>query len=164
MAERWPHKLDGLVLGALAGMVGSAVKFAMELLVLAFIPSYKSCVRLAASIMFDSTAAMTRFDAFILGLEIDLVVGSVAGVVAVQMLAFWGRDYLLFKGAGGGALSWVICYATLCRFLSTFEVVNTPFFELQISLLIHIIFGLVVVAAAVGIERRWPAKREKGNR
>jgi len=90
------------------------------------------------------------------------LVGSVAGVVAVQILALWGRDYLLFKGAGGGALSWVICYATLCKFLSKIDVVNTPFLETQISLLIHIIFGLVVVVAAVEIERRWPGKRGKG--
>ncbi|MGQ9779504.1 MAG: hypothetical protein ACUVRM_06470 [Bacillota bacterium] len=162
MAKRWPYNIDGLVLGALAGMAGSIVKFVLELLVLAFIPSYKSCVRLAAAILFDSTIAMTRFDAFLLGLEIDLVVGSVAGVVAVQILALWGRDYLLFKGAGGGALSWVICYATLCKFLSKIDVVNTRFLETQISLFVHIIFGLVVVVAAVEIERRWPTKRGKG--
>ena len=162
LAERWPSNLDGLVLGALAGLAGTLVKFALELLALAFIPSYKSCVRLAAAILCDSTVAMTRFDAFLLGLEIDLLVGSVAGVVAVQILALWGRDYLLFKGAGGGALAWVICYATLCKFLSKIDVLNTPFLETQISLFVHIIFGMMVVVAAVEIERRWPVKRGKG--
>ncbi|MCL6548813.1 MAG: hypothetical protein K6T30_07870 [Alicyclobacillus sp.] len=162
MAERWPYNLDGLVLGALAGLAGTLVKFALELLALAFIPSYKSCVRLAAAILFVPAAAMSRFDAFLLGLEIDLLVGSVAGVVAVEILARWGRDHLLLKGAGGGALAWLICYGTLCKYLSKIDLTGTSFLEIQISLAVHIVFGITVAAAAVWIERQWGRKGEKG--
>ena len=158
MRRRWPYNLDPVVLGALAGMAGAVVKFLLELVVLIFIPSYKSCLRLAGAILFDATFTLSHLSALFLGFEIDLIVSSVAGFVAVEILAFSGRDWLLFKGAGGGALSWVICYATLCRFLSRIEIINTPFLETQLSLLVHIIFGMVVVRAAVEIERRWPAR------
>lgn len=51
--QRW----DILIIGAAAGFLGVIVKDLLELLVLFFIPSYKTCPRLAAGIILDPKIA-----------------------------------------------------------------------------------------------------------
>jgi hypothetical protein len=145
---------DALILGAMAGLCGSVARGLLELLAIGFIPSYKSCARLAAGLFLSPAYAMQSAGAYIIGLEVDFIVGVIVGVVAVQIMVFWGRDHLLAKGVIGGALTWAIFYVCLAADpLSKLDPSGT-FLEAQVSLVIHLIFGATVVWSAWFLELR----------
>ena len=58
----------------------------------------------------------------------------------------------MLKGAIGGALTWALFYATLSDLLSGLEPSGTVL-EAEISLAIHIVFGMAVVYSAWWLER-----------
>ncbi len=162
--KEWPRHFNPLILGAAAGFLGSVARAILELSAIALLPSYKSCVRLAAALFLSPEYVMSRFDAYIVGLEVDLIVGMVVGIVAVLILAKWGCDHLLVKGGIGGALTWVIFYAFLSADpVSRLNPTGT-FLEAEVSLLIHVIFGVAVVWSAYALESRTARRAETGGR
>ncbi|MGE5551957.1 MAG: hypothetical protein ACM3ZC_15705 [Bacteroidota bacterium] len=154
MSERWPRNRDVIRLGALAGICGSFVRNALEVLAVLLIPSYKSCARLAASLFLRPDYVMKRLDAYVVGLEIDFILGMAVGIAAVLVLSVWGLEGLLYKGALGGAFTWFLFYAFLSADpLSALDPTGT-FLEAQVSLAIHILFGIAVVWSASLIDGR----------
>ena len=71
-------------------MAGLIVRTILELAAIRFLPSYKSCVLIAAAMILDPRFSMTA-GAFLVGIELDYLVGMVVGLVAVLVLRTWGR-------------------------------------------------------------------------
>lgn len=161
MDHHWPRHYDVFFLGAMAGLVGSALRNLLELAAVLLLPGYASCVQLAGAILLDPACATGGIAAYLVGFEIDLLVSMVAGIVAVLILSLSGLDRLLLKGAIGGGLAWLVLYACLSHPLSRMAP-SARLIETQISLLIHVIFGMTVVWTAREIDRRGAGgKRER---
>lgn len=137
---------DILTIGALAGITGVIVKDLLELVALFFIPSFKTCPRLAAGIIFSPEIVMESVLP-IVGLEIDVAVSIVVGLLVAVVLCSAGWKHLLAKGIIVGLLAWAIIDITLSKLLSQVPPPDS-FGQTQISLLIHIIYGITVVGVA----------------
>jgi hypothetical protein len=140
--QRW----DILTLGAVAGAIGVVVKDLLELLVLFFIPSFKTCPRLAAGIILDPKI-LTKSILPIVGLEIDIAVSIVVGIIVVAVLSRVSWKHLFVKGLVLGLLAWTIIDITLSKLLSRLPPPNS-IWQLELSLIIHLIYGLTVVGTA----------------
>lgn len=145
MRFSWLKSLDNLTLGAITGIIGVFIKDLLELGLLPFIPDFKTCPRLTAGIVLPAHMAMQEILP-LLGLEIDIGVGAIAGIIVVQALVYTGFKNLWFKGFLVGLLAWIIIDITLAKLLS--KLPPPSFLETQISLIVHFIFGISVVFIA----------------
>ena len=125
----------------------------MELIVLQFIPDYPTCTRQAAAIVLPPREATGILP--VLGLEIDIGMGAVIGMIVFYTLYATGFKHIAYKGVLVGLLAWTVIDMTLDKFLQ--QLPSYSFAESQISLLIHIMFGLTTVYVA----RKLSAIRER---
>lgn len=147
MLKRVKPIYDLLLIGAISGVAGAIVKDSLELLILIFIPTFTTCLRLAAGIVFSSEKVKKSIFPLV-GLEIDIAVSIVVGIIVALVLFRFGFDYWKVKGITIGLLAWTIIEITLAKYLSSFPV-STSVLALEISLLIHLIYGITVV----GVQR-----------
>lgn len=145
MRFNWLKQSDHLTLGAITGITGVFTKDLLELALLPFIPDLKTCPRLAAAIVLPPHKATGEILP-LLGLEIDIGVGVIVGIIVFQALSVSGFKNIWFKGIIVGLLAWTIIDMTLSKLLS--QLPPPSFFETQISLVVHFIFGISVVFIA----------------
>ena len=147
MLKRVKPIYDLLLIGAISGVAGAIVKDSLELLILIFIPTFTTCLQLAAGIVFSSEKVKKSILPLV-GLEIEIAVSIVMGIIVALVLFRFGFDYWKVKGITIGLLAWTIIEITLAKYLSSFPV-STSVLALEISLLIHLIYGITVV----GVQR-----------
>ena len=146
MRKQSKQQWDILILGAAAGTAGIFVKDLLELVVLFFIPSFKTCPRLAAGIILDPEIALNSILP-VIGLQIDIAVSIIFGITVVTVLTLVSWKHLFLKGLVLGLLAWTIIDITLSKLLSKVSP-PTSIEQIEISLVIHFIYGLTVVGAA----------------
>ena len=146
---------DLLLIGAASGIAGIIVKDLLELLVLLFMPTFSTCPQLAAGIILSPKQAKSSVLPLI-GLEIDLAVGIIVGIIVVLALTRFGFDHWMLKGIVLGLLAWTIIEVTLANYLSSIPM-TTSVLAWEISLLIHFIYGITVV----GVERAFLKETKK---
>jgi len=117
---------------------------------LPFIPDFKTCPRLAAALVLEPSKVYQSILP-ILGLEIDLSVSIIVGIIVFYMLSKVGFHSIWFKGIILGLLAWAIIDITLTKLLS--QLAPPRFLESQVSLFIHFIYGLTVVFTARTLHR-----------
>lgn len=144
MPEQNRKKYDLLILGSFAGIIGVIIKDFLELLIKFFIPGFETSLHLAAGIVFSHRQVSSSILPLIVGLEIDLTVSIVIGIIAALALFRWGFDYWRIKGITLGLLAWTIINVTLAKGLSSFPQ-PTSVLLVEISLITDIIYGLIVV-------------------
>lgn len=140
-------RVDRFVVGALAGIIASLVRFILGYSIIFFlIPDFLNCTRIAAGIILPPAQVMAGgFWVTAVGLQIDLVVSIVVGLIATFILEYTGAGYYLFKGAVIGATTWSVFYAVLSRFLSQLYPVDS-IVAAELSFLIHVIYGIALVS------------------
>ncbi len=104
---------------------------------------------LGASLMVE-TALLETFWGHILGFLVDMVVGSIFGVLVGLLLYLTGHAYYALKGCGIGLMAWMFFYGILYHNLP-FTQANAPSDPLSnISAFIgHSIYGIVTAIAYV---------------
>ena len=145
MPQQNNSQYDLLLIGAASGIAGIITKDLLELLVLLFMPTFSTCPQLAAGIVLNPKQAKESILPLI-GLEIDLAVGIIVGIIVVLALTRFGFDHWMLKGIVLGLLAWTIIEVTLANYLSSIPM-TTSVLAWEISLLIHFIYGMIVVGA-----------------
>lgn len=149
MSRQNNSQYDLLLIGAASGITGIITKDLLELLVLIFMPNFITCPQLAAGIILNPKQAKSGILPLI-GLEIDIAVGIIVGIIVALALTRFGFDHWMFKGMTLGLLAWTIIEVTLAKYLSSIPL-PTSVLAWEISLLIHFIYGITVV----GVEREF---------
>jgi len=146
---------DSLITAAFAGTIAKVIQDALgSITIHFFIPSYLNCVRIAGGIILTPEQVLSGgFWPFLLGLQIDLIVGIVVAFVAVNALQKFGTDYYIFKGVIVGLASWVLFYITLSQFLSSVHPTGL-ILQAELSFLKHIVFGISLTWSAVWFDKR----------
>ena len=152
MNSRTKQRWDILIIGALAGFLGVLVKDLLELGVLFLIPTYKSCPRLAAGIILDPKIATGNILP-IVGLEIDIAISIVVGIIVASVLSQVGWRFLFAKGLILGLLAWTIIDIILSKLLSQVPPPNS-IVQIELSLLIHFVYGVTVVWTAFILSKK----------
>lgn len=144
MSNQASPKYDLLILGSSAGITGVIIKDFLELLVQFFIPTFESSLQLAAGIVFSPQQVTSSILPLVVGLEIDLTVSIVIGIIVALALFRWGFDYWQIKGLTVGLQAWTIMNVTLAKYLSSFPQ-PTSILIVELSLVTDLIYGLTVV-------------------
>lgn len=96
----------------------------------------------------------------LLGLQIDVVVGTAVAFVTVIGLQKWGSDYWILKGALVGLVSWALFYTVLSRFLSHVHPIGS-LLQAEISFFTHLVFGISLVGSAIWLSERLDKRGSK---
>ena len=89
-------RVDFFVIGALAGIFSSIIRYILGYIIILFLPDYLNCVRIAASIILDPVQVMAGgFGVTAIGLQIDIVVSVVVSLVALFILEHSGHNFFL---------------------------------------------------------------------
>ncbi|MFZ5944461.1 MAG: hypothetical protein ACOYVD_10145 [Bacillota bacterium] len=146
-------KKDTLVIGALAGIIATLVQDLLGLLAIMIWSPFLNCIRIAGGLMLRPDQVLGGgLWPFILGFQIDLVVGIVFGVVTVIILQQWGNDFFILKGAMIGLAAWALFYNVLSRQLSRVYPAESVL-QAEIAFLTHLAFGISLTYSVVWLSK-----------
>ncbi|NLM52173.1 MAG: hypothetical protein GX197_05070 [Firmicutes bacterium] len=151
-AKRRP---DFFIIGVLAGIFSSLIRYLLGFSIIYFLPSYLNCVRIAACILLPPAQVMAGgFWVTAIGLQIDMVVSVAVSLVTLFILEYSGFSHYLFKGAIIGATTWSVFYVVLSRSLSQFPPVAS-ILAIELSFLVHIIYGMVLTWTIIRLKKAY---------
>jgi hypothetical protein len=147
-------KADTIIVGAIAGLAAKTVHTILGWLVILLYPTYLNCNRIAAGLILTEVQVMQGgFLPFLIGLQIDFIVGMVVAFVTVLVLQHWGRDHYILKGAMAGLVSWALFYIVLSGLLSQVSP-DGSMLHAEVAFFTHLLFGITLSLTAVWLMRR----------
>jgi hypothetical protein len=145
---------DSMVTGAIAGIIAKIVQSILGFIIVTFIePTYLNCIRIAGGLILAPQQVIEGgIWPYLLGLQIDFIVGIVVAVVAVLVFDSLGYDYYLLKGAMTGLISWAFFYVFLSQFVSKVHPEGN-ILQIQYALFTHLAFGISITSSIVWLRK-----------
>jgi len=130
---------DWIIFGVLAGFVGNIVKEALAWILYAFGWVRYTFVHIGAGYFVDAEFIDNPVS-LLTGFIADWVVAGTIGVIIVYLLRITGSDYAILKGAGIGAVTYLLFYGALMALDVTRASLLTPLPNLLLFFP-HLLYG-----------------------
>ena len=138
---------DRIALGIAAGLIGNAVKMAIDEVSIKLKISQRSFRETAAGVWVSTKSEAKNVKGQVLGGLLDFGMGMLGGISMVRLLSKTGRDHIVIKGITSGiAMGSFITF--LLGSLSKNRVRPTDAASNLSYMLSHAVYGLVATAAA----------------